>query len=406
LSDEAQTLRVAATETVTAALPEMNIRGSEDDLVGAWDPGTLSGPVSPDRLRQWLTERNESAYQREQLAGRSLGQAEVDEDLADSYTQMAGEAGARAATERAGIETDRALVERLTVRKAEAEALEKRLFDQVKQESVHQDRLREAGDAAGAEAAGELVTGLLRRQFQWSGQASSLEDRIEAKQASIQQSEEEAVDYDQLATEFRNLAERHDGLADFGEKVGAELHDEIDSDDFLTDHVESALASSDETGLDMGFHLIDGRSGTELDIEMERDAEPVDTVPTSGDDVESASGKVEPVDLVSPGGGTPPPEEVVAPETSAVGAASDALIAEALARAEFDAIPAADAIPEADVDVASFEPIEVASFGVDPVDVDPVHVDPVDVDPVDDEFAQQIDVAEQIEDSFEGLLDE
>ena len=351
LSDEAQTLRAAATETVTASLPEMNIKGSEDDRISYTLPGTLSGPVSRDRLRQWLAERNESAHQREQFAGRVLGQAEVDEDLADSYTQMAAEAVGRATTERAGVEVDRALIERLTVRKTEAEALEKRLSDEVEQESAQLERLREVGDAVGADAALEHVTGLLQRQFQWSGQASRLGERIEAKQASIQHSEEEAADYDLLASEFTNLAERHEGFADIGEKTGAALHDEIDSDEFLTDKVEDALATSGEKGLGLDFHLIDGNTDTEVHIEVEREAEPPQT----------------------------------APETSGIDVATDALLAEMLDQVEFDAVP------EADIGAESFEPTEIAGL---------------QLDPVDDQFEQQIDVAEQFEDSLDDFLDD
>ncbi len=101
--------------------------------------------------------------------------------------------------------------------------------------------------------------------------------------------------------------------------MGAKLHDEIDSDEVLTDKVES------------------------------------------------------------------PPEEVVAPETSAVDIATDALLAETLDPAE------ADAGPGADIGAESFDPTEIASL---------------EFDPVEDEFAQQIDVAEQIEDSLDDFLDD
>lgn len=349
LSDQSQALRLEALATVAGALPEPTMEGSGDVLGVIADPETLDGPVSPDRLRDWLAARNESANQREQSAERTLAEVEIDEDLADSYIEVAGEATARAATERVSIETDRALIERLEVRKAEAEALEQRLVEEVAQENTQFERLRQLDDGPAAEVASEHVTELLQQQFRWSGQAASLGERIDEKQLSITQAEADAADFDQLATDFTELAERHQILADSAEIMTAGLHDEIDRDDFITDKVEDALASSDASNIDADFLLIDGTDNTELHIEIDRDA------PTAAPEPKS--------------------DEVDAPD------------AEAILTAALTETFEPDPDPNVAIVADAPDPIEVAS-------------------PEEDDFTEQLDVIESLEDSLDDLLDD
>ncbi len=374
LADDAQALRVQAADTVTAALPGTGVKGSEDDFVEFKEPGTLSGPVSPERLREWLADRNESAHQREEFAGRSLNEAEIDEDLADSYFEIAGEARGRAAAERIGIEADQAQLDRLAVRKAEAEAFERRLNDEVQQESAQADRLSELGNTADAAAASERVTVIMQRQFQWSGQVSSLSERMETTQTEIDQATEDAAEYDQLATEFEDLAERHQGLADIGESLGTEIHDEIDRDDFVTDKVEDAFAHPEGQDRDFNFDLIDGRSGNDLHIELDRDAAPESTGSAAVEADASVTPEIEDVPLAeatsdAPLGGTD----------------AQAIIDETLDPDQPDLGLESDVIPETP---------------------DPVEFAVLDEQPSESDFEDRLDVAEEIEDSFDDVLDD
>jgi hypothetical protein len=196
---------------------------------------------------------------------------------------------------------------------------------------------------------------------------------MDEAQSSIEQAEEDATEYDQLAAEFEELAERHQGFADMGESSGAALLDEIDSDDSVTDRVEDAFARSDQD-LDFGFNLIDGRSGNDLDIEVDRDATPESTDSTAFDSEDSTAPAVD---------DGPLPD--VTSEASLSDLETIPVLEESLDSDELDVVSESDVITD------SPEPVEFAVL---------------EEQSLESEFEDQIDVADALEESFDDVLDD